>query len=209
MKKNIIVLAPHTDDGEFGCGATINKLIEEGHNVYYVAFSACQQSVLPNFPPDILITEVKKATQVLGIKSENLILYDFEVRTFSYHRQAILELMVGLSKTLKPDIVFMPLLDDLHQDHSTIAMEGFRAFKFSTIYSYEIPWNNVNFVNTCFYSISEENLLKKVEALLNYESQAHRIYANENFIRSLATVRGTQSGLKYAEAFQIQRLIVK
>ena len=66
MSKKILVLAPHTDDGEFGCGGTINKMIEEGNEVYYAAFSACQQSVLPQFPQDILITEVKAATKVLG-----------------------------------------------------------------------------------------------------------------------------------------------
>jgi N-acetylglucosamine malate deacetylase 1 len=208
-KQNILILAPHTDDGEFGCGGTINKMIEEGHNIYYIAFSACQQSVLPQFPSDILITEVKSATAVLGIPKENLILHDFEVRTFSYRRQEILEVLVKLNKEIKPDLVFMPMLDDLHQDHSTIAMEGFRAFKFSSIYSYEVPWNNVSFHTSCFINISENQLIKKVNALNEYKSQAHRTYANENFIRSLATVRGTQSGLQYAEAFQIQRLITK
>ena len=51
--KRILILAPHTDDGEFGCGGTISKYIEEGVEVYYAAFSACQQSVLKEFPSDI------------------------------------------------------------------------------------------------------------------------------------------------------------
>ena len=70
-----MVLAPHTDDGEFGCGGSISKLIENGHTVYYVAFSACEQSVLENFPKDILKTEVKVATKTLGISENNLILF--------------------------------------------------------------------------------------------------------------------------------------
>ena len=45
-KKKILILAPHTDDGEFGCGGTIAKLIEAGAEVHYAAFSACEQSVL-------------------------------------------------------------------------------------------------------------------------------------------------------------------
>ena len=36
---NILVLAPHTDDGELGLGGTISKLIELGKKVTYVAFS--------------------------------------------------------------------------------------------------------------------------------------------------------------------------
>lgn len=35
---NILVLAPHTDDGELGLGGTISKLIELGKKVTYVAF---------------------------------------------------------------------------------------------------------------------------------------------------------------------------
>ena len=52
----ILLLSPHTDDGELGCGGTVAKLIEQGKEVFYVAFSACEQSVLPQFPKDILIT---------------------------------------------------------------------------------------------------------------------------------------------------------
>ena len=53
MKKsnNIVVLAPHTDDGEFGCGGSIVKFIEEGYNVYYVAFSTAKES-LPKVMPE-------------------------------------------------------------------------------------------------------------------------------------------------------------
>ena len=47
---NILVLAPHTDDGELGLGGTISKLIELGKKVTYVAFSTAQQSVPEGFP---------------------------------------------------------------------------------------------------------------------------------------------------------------
>ena len=36
---NILVLAPHTDDGELGLGGTISKFISEGRKVTYVAFA--------------------------------------------------------------------------------------------------------------------------------------------------------------------------
>ncbi len=31
----ILILAPHTDDGELGCGGTIAKLLENNIEVYY------------------------------------------------------------------------------------------------------------------------------------------------------------------------------
>lgn len=205
--KRALVLAPHTDDGEFGCGGTITKLLEHEVEVHYIAFSACEQSVLPQFPPDILITEVKEATNVLGIKRENLHLLKYDVRTFNFKRQEILDDLIKFRKEINPDIVFIPSLNDVHQDHATIANEAVRAFKFVNILSYEMPWNNFDFSTTNFFVLSEENIKTKVEALKKYKSQAHRPYANEEFIRSLARTRGVQIGKKYAEVFEVIRLI--
>ena len=208
-KKRVLVLAPHTDDGEFGCGGTIAKFVNEGAEVYYAAFSACQQSVLPQFPSDILITEVKAATEVLGIKPENLLLFDYDVRTFGYHRQEILDDLIKLRAEIKPDLILMPDLEDIHQDHSTIAVEGLRAFKFCSILSYELPWNNLSFTTSSFVHLSEEFIQKKVLALKEYKSQAHRPYSDENFIRSVARTRGVQIGTDYAEAFKVVRWILE
>lgn len=205
----LLVLAPHTDDGELGCGGTIAKMIEDGHDVYYVAFSACEKSVLKNFPSNILITEVKEATKKLGIKPENLILFDFEVRTFNYRRQEILDRMINLRNEINPDLVFIPSVNDLHQDHHTIAVEGLRAFKNTSILAYEVLWNNLTFNTTSFIYLSESHMVKKVEALKEYRSQAHRAYANEEFIRSLARTRGVQIGTRYAEVFDVVRWIIK
>jgi len=207
--KTILILAPHTDDGEFGCGGTISKLVDNGADVYYVAFSACEQSVLPQYPKDILISEVKSATKVLGIKEENLLLFKYDVRTFNYHRQAILDDMIRLKREISPDLVFIPSLNDIHQDHSTIANEALRAFKFESILSYELPWNNLNFTTSSFIYLNEENIRMKVEALSMYQSQAHRSYANEEFVRSLARTRGVQVNTLYAEVFEIVRWVIK
>ena len=206
-KRKILVLAPHTDDGEFGCGASIAKFIDEGHDVYYAAFSACQQSVLPQFPSDILITEVKEATKILGVKPENLILFDYDVRTFGYHRQEILDDLIKLRSEIDPDLVFIPTLTDVHQDHHTIAEEGMRAFKFKSIMSYELPWNNFSFSTSSFIHLDEKYIKTKVVALKAYQSQAHRPYSDEDFIRSVARTRGVQIGTRYAEAFEVVRWI--
>ena len=36
----------------------------------------------------------------------------------------------------------IPSESDVHQDHQTIYNESIRAFKFSSILGYEMPWNN-------------------------------------------------------------------
>lgn len=206
--KKILVLAPHTDDLEFGCAGTVSKLIENGNEVWCAAFSACQQSVRKEFPPDILITEIKAASKILGIKPEHLVLFDYNVRTFNFHRQELLDDILNLRAKIQPDIVFIPALTDVHQDHYTIAQEGFRAFKFSSLLSYELPWNNLSFNTACFMILEEKHILKKIEAVNQYKSQAHRPYANEEFVRALARTRGVQINTKYAECFEVIRWIL-
>ncbi|HEY6161385.1 MAG TPA: PIG-L deacetylase family protein [Bacteroidia bacterium] len=206
--KKVLVLAPHTDDGEFGCGGTISRLVESGCEVYYAAFSACEQSVKKEFPPDILITEVKAATSVLGIRPENLFLYEYQVRMFNYRRQEILQTLIELREKIRPEAVFMPSTDDIHQDHFTIAQEGLRAFKFNSIFCYEMPWNNVTFNTSAFFYLQEKHIQRKVKALMEYRSQAHRPYANEEFIRALARTRGVQINTHYAETFNVLRYVV-
>ncbi len=206
--KKVFILAPHTDDGELGCGGTISKLIEEGAEVYYIAFSACEQSVLKEFPSNILITEVKAATKILGIKPENLILLKYDVRTFNFKRQEILNDMIYYRDLFKPDVVFLPGPNDVHQDHATIYQEGIRAYKFCSILCYELPWNNFTTTTSSFVILEERHLMKKIEALKEYRSQAHRPYANEEFIKALAITRGTQIQTRYSEAFEAKRIVL-
>lgn len=207
-QKRLLVLAPHVDDGEFGCGGTIAKLVDEGWEAHYVAFSSCQKSLPAHLPPDILVTEVKAATEVLGIKSAHLSVLDFEVRRFPELRQEILEEMVRINADLKPDLVLMPSLNDTHQDHQQVAQEGFRAFKRTRMLGYEMPWNNLEFSTTSFTRLEAHHLERKVEAMRAYKSQADRFYATGEFIRSLAVTRGTQIGQRYAEAFQVFRWLL-
>ena len=53
--KKALVLAPHTDDGELGCGGTMARLVEGGCDVRYVAFSIATRSLPPGFEPDTSI----------------------------------------------------------------------------------------------------------------------------------------------------------
>jgi N-acetylglucosamine malate deacetylase 1 len=200
----IIVLAPHTDDGELGCGASIAKYISEGKQVTYIAFSTCSQALPENLPKDTLAVECKNATKALGIT--NTIFFDFEVRKLLFNRQDILEALIKINQQLQPETVFLPAEHDVHQDHQVIYAEGLRAFKNCNVLGYELPWNNFRFQPTYFEKINAENLLLKHTALLEYKSQVGRKYMNEDFIRSLAVVRGMQANTPLAEAFEVYRL---
>ena len=207
--KNVYVLAPHTDDGELGAGGTIAKLIELGANIYYFAFSTAQESVPEGLPKDILKTEVINATTRLGIPSKNVVVYNYQVRKLNYSRQEILEDLITHRQNLKPDLVLMPSLNDIHQDHSTIAQEGLRAFKGATILGYELIWNNLTFDTTSFIKLDKKHIRAKCDALKEYKSQGKRDYMSEEFIFALAKTRGVQIGSKYAESFEVIRWVIE
>ena len=205
--KRALVLAPHTDDGEFGCGGTMARLVEQGVEVRYVAFSIATKSLPEGFPPDTLAREVGEAMREIGIPPEGLMVHDFEVRTFPEHRQAILELLIDLREEWPPDAVLQPSLDDIHQDHQVVAAEGLRAFKRTSVLGYEIPWNMLRSSQQAYVTLAQSHIERKVAALARYESQQHRNYANPEYIWNLARTRGMNVGHEYAEAFEVYRAI--
>jgi len=204
----VIVLAPHTDDGELGAGGFISKLIEEGSKVTYVAFSTAEASVPDYLPADILKKEVKIATANLGVLPENLIIFDYEVRKLNYSRQDILEDLIKIRNRMDCDLVLVPSMRDIHQDHSIVAKEGLRAFKNTSVLGYELIWNNLTFDTTSFVKLEKKHIEAKCNALKSYSSQKDRQYMKKEFIYSLARVRGVQIGAEFAESFEVLRWVI-
>lgn len=207
LPKRILILAPHTDDGELGCGATISKLHRMGSEIFYLAFSACEDSLKPDEPKDMLRKELRRATAVLKIPSENVQILNYRVRHFPESRQNILDDIIKIGRDIKPDTVFLPSLHDIHQDHQVIANEGIRAFKRINILSYELPWNNLTFNNQMFSRVDEIDVQKKIDAMTCYESQIGRPYATPDYLRSVLLAHGVQAGTLYAEVFEVPRFI--
>lgn len=189
----VLIISPHTDDGELGCGATIARLVREGHEVISMCFSYCGNTELSR--------ENTKSFGILGIK--DLYQRDFPVRGFDKERQTILECMYNHKE--KYDLIFCPASDDIHQDHRVVTEEAKRAFKHTRLLGYELPWNSQGFKGNCFYKINKADLEIKKKALFQYKSQEHRTYFGRGFIESLARVRGVQAGCDYAECFEVIR----
>jgi hypothetical protein len=50
-------------------------------------------------------------------------------------------------------------------------------------------------------------VLRKIEIINMYKSQANRVYSEPEFLRSIVRIRGVQIKTHYAEAFEVIRLI--
>jgi LmbE family N-acetylglucosaminyl deacetylase len=215
--ESCLVLAPHFDDAELGCGATIARLIREGAQVKVMVFCE-QRKVAPIH--DAPLHEGYRAAGVLGYEllnyagwegpswSSTMKFKGFFSRHLGESRQEVLDAMIEVADDNRFDLVIAPSLTQTHQDHEVVAQEAFRAFKYTSLLGFDAVWNNLDSGRlTTFVEVTPEDLEKKVAAVACYESQMPRPYFERDVIFSLARTRGLQCGVQYAEAFETYRRI--
>lgn len=206
----VLFVAPHTDDAELGCGATMARALEEGAAVHVVVFSSAEESRPEGTASNILRDEFYAAMSVLGVEETNLHVMGYPVRHLPSHRQEVLEELLKLRETIRPAAIFAPASSDVHQDHQVVHSECLRAFKDLTLWGYELPWNHVTFAANAFVRLERRHVDAKWESLKEYKTQFElkRPYFSRDFIESLARVRGTQVKSAFAEAFEVIRVRV-
>ena len=205
---NVLILSPHADDAELGCGGSAAKFIEDGDNLLWIVFSTAEDSLPAILPKDTLKIEFIGVANEIGLAENNYKIFNFKVRHLHESRQEILDELVNIREDFNPQLVIGPSINDYHQDHQIVANEMIRAFKTtSSIISYELPWNHVTFNTQLFIKLSEQNMSKKVTVLKNYVSQVmqNKAYFSNDVLYGLANTRGVQCNSKYAEAFEVIR----
>lgn len=190
-----LFLSPHPDDVELACGATIARLVWEGHSVEIAVFSDC------GIDPE----EMKRSHEILGATTS---FYNFPRRRFDQHRQEILDCLISIRDMINPDGVFLPDQSDIHQDHRVIGLEGLRAFKMVPyLIGYAHAHNQLE-VSHNYYMVLEDRYVDlKLKALAHFVSQHNRFYFHPDNILGTMLYYGSQSGTKYAEAFRLIRHI--
>ena len=207
MFTRILILAPHPDDAELGCGGTIARLADEGRGVM-VATLTDRDGNCP-LMGDIASESENALEQLVGaarMKSGQCVLIHlafplFEMRTV---RQHVLSTFERLRRELKPDAVFAPALGDLHQDHQVCMDEAARAFKGVTLLGYHILRSNPDFAPSVYVGITEDQLARKAAAVACYSTQRDKAYCQPPVLRAQAAFCGAQCGLPLAEAFSVR-----
>jgi LmbE family N-acetylglucosaminyl deacetylase len=198
--RRVLVLAPHTDDAELGCGGTIAKLRAEGVPVTVAVVADAGQ---PDGPSTACLRA--ECAAALGVLDAQVQFGGFQARDLP--RQPVLDWLLSLRAALQPDTVLLPSSADTHQDHQVVCAEGLRAFKDCTVLGFELPWNHVTFSAHLFVTLTPEQLATKWAALCKYASQEARPYFDYGFIAGLARVRGVQVKAELAEAYEVLRWV--
>lgn len=204
----ILVVSPHTDDAELGCGGVIYKSINKYGADSVLVITLSHIFTHPNTNKSVdLLYEWENACSVLGITHQKY--FNFPTRNFDSHRQQILDTLIKIRDEYKPDIVYTPTTLDVHQDHQVTTAEIIRAFKArTTILGYILPHNVVHpSVTNFFVPLSEDDVRVKLNVLSQYESQKGRIYMHPDVIKSALISIGNKIGVPYAEGFEVIRII--
>ena len=192
--ERVLAISPHTDDVELGCGGYLSVLKGRGADITVVAMSR-------EYNGKDLEGEFKKSCEVIGVSN---ILGDFQVRDFKKDRQVLLDSLINLRKEIKPNLVLIPSVSDIHQDHKVIYEEGVRAFsKHCKVLSYELPWNCRGFNPNFYVPLKSKDVENKLAMLDCYKSQMDRQYFGRGYIDAQLRLRGLQINKPYAETFEV------
>lgn len=209
---NILVLAPHPDDAELGCGGLIARLADEGRKVT-IGVLTDRDGNLPYVNDSSLQTESQRAARILSGRKKDtfsikVLHFTFPIREFSAARQRIFTSLERLRNELRPNLILAPARGDLHQDHAVAFAEAQRVFRGFTQVTYEVLRSNFTFIPNLFMEISAKQLARKTQAVQCYQTQSHKPYCSAEVIVSQATVMGAKADCKFAEGFFVETMVV-
>jgi len=217
--KYLFVVA-HPDDEVLGCGGTIFNLSSKNDvKVVILSGNVTERKNRPKISS--LIKEIYNANKLLGVKSIKLGNFP-NIRFNVIPHIDLVKFIENEILDFKPDFVFTHHPNDLNNDHfhtSIATQAAIRLFQrnssvkelkafyfFETLSSTDWSLNQSfrSFEPNTFFKINNEGLNSKIKALEQY-SMVMREFPHPRSVESikaLATIRGSQSGLFYAEAFQ-------
>ena len=207
-KMNVFALGAHPDDIEIGCGGTLSHLHNEGYNILAVTFSRGEKGLSQQIRRNnIRIKETQEAMKTLGsIRTKCYNLPDTKLRDHIHKMRDIIEEIV---QQFEPDLIFTHSSKDIHQDHRAVHEATIVAMQHRTcsILCYENCRTDSSFSPSFFVSL-DGVLDKKITALKTHKTQNGKFYVDPDVILANAVFRGSQARLRFAEGFEINRMVV-
>ena len=225
---NIFIVAAHPDDEILGCGGSMAKWAREGHEVRALIMAEGATSrakyrdrELHTDELSMLAKSAKKASDILGVKSTELLDYP-DNRMDSVDLLDVVKSIEDKIQKLKPKVVVTHHAGDLNIDHQITHQAVITACRpqpgqtVRRILSFEVPsateWQSYScvspFIPNWFEDITDM-LILKIKALEVYESEM-RDWPHSRSIKAvehLARWRGASVGVEAAEAFMLVREI--
>ena len=226
---NYLIVAAHPDDEVLGAGGTMYRLAQSGHKVNVCILSA--QAEARRFRPDVDVLEsnIRESADILKV---NKVIYgDFP--NIRLNLVPHLELVQFIEKALmdtRAEVVFTHHSSDLNNDHVQVSLacqaavrlfqrrpdvtpiRDFLFMEVLTATDWALNTGGNRFIPNTYIRIGKDGLEKKIEALSMYKGVMRDFPhpRSREVLTGLAALRGGQSALDYAEAFEgvLRRVIL-
>ncbi|MEM6266460.1 MAG: PIG-L deacetylase family protein [Pseudomonadota bacterium] len=217
----VLVIAPHPDDEVLGCGGTMARLTDAGHEVHVALVTRGYEPAFPDSLVQQVRAEMAESHRLLGV--EKCHFCELPAAALDTVPGAEINAKIGaIVEEVAPDTMFIPFLGDIHKDHQLIFVASLVAARPRSrkvpnrVYAYETlsetnwaaPGITETFIPNVFFDVSS-TIERKLEAFACFKSQVKQSPDERSFktIESLATVRGSTAFLDAAEAFMLIREI--
>jgi LmbE family N-acetylglucosaminyl deacetylase len=199
-KMKVMVAGGHPGDPEYGCGGTIARLTNLGHEVVLIYLN---DGGWPPTSAATRIAEAKRACEILKARPA----YADQVNGNAVVDNAHYEAYAKIIDAEKPDVMFTQWPIDNHRDHRAITMLTYDAWRQSkknfSLYYYEVSdgEDTLQFSPTHYVDITQMEPTKRSACYAHASQTPDRYYGLQD---QVAAFRGIEGGSKRAEAFVLQ-----
>lgn len=199
--RRVLVLGAHPDDLELGCGGTMAKLADSGHEIHAIVMTNGEQGGDNARRPG----EAGRGGRFIG--ATTLELLAFRDTRLDEHELEMVQAIEGAVLRFDPDIVLTHSANDQHQDHQAVHRATLRAARqHPSILCYESPSATPAFRPSVFVDIGDY-VDVKTTAVGAHRDQRAKPYMTPERVRGLAVYRGSQARIRHAEGYEPVRLL--
>lgn len=212
-----LIVAPHPDDEVLGAGGTLLRRKMEGASIGWLIMTGI--SVENGWSAEKVMQrkrEIEQIGDLFGFDS----VFELDFPTTQLDRIPMSELVDAISRVIKsyePNEIFIPHRSDIHSDHR-ITFDSVasctkwfrnpsvkRVLSYETLSETEFSFSPNQSFNPNFFINIEGHLEGKLQAMNIYSSEMgdFPFPRSNEAISALATFRGSCSGFKVAEAFEL------
>ena len=203
------MISAHPDDEVVGMGATIKKLSLTNKIWRCVVSEGASAQYSDKKMIKVRRDACKKSSKILGISKIQFLDYP-DMRLDSVSHLEINKELEKIIRKLKPTIVYSPPSHDLNKDHqkvfeSSLVVTRPLVSSVKSLLCYELPGPVREPFRPTIYENVEKEFSYKIKGFKMYKSEIMKFPhpRSINAIENLAIYRGTQSGLRKAEAFEL------
>ena len=200
----VIVAGGHPGDPEYGCGGTIARYVDLGHEVVLLYLNDGEWPASKGgAPASTRLAEASKACQALKARAAYAGQTNGQAVLDSSHFDDYRKIL----EVERPDVVFTQWPIDAHRDHRATSALTFDAWlqmgRRFALYYYEVSngEDTLQFSPTHYVDITATEATKRVACYAHASQTPDRFYALQD---EVAKFRGIESGCERAEAFILQ-----